>query len=536
MECDRNNLGASKPNEALERKRLLTEVSHLLANRMSPGEYDSDVLEDVRWNLFTATQEMAMPYAVTTTLQRVAEGVEAGGTCRRMFMWLGKCAVDVARSGYEYHFSEAAHARVAIEVEETRHNEDNLRPGFAQVFISPRMSKADAPAEVARREHLGSDDAVRVSYLQTDRRGRAVGRRLESLLVRDVPLSAWVAMLGDSNNIFGRAFSVRDGTSALSVMELFRDLELPENRLPHGPVSLLEAVVPYIADASMKESVQRQLGRFHKDQALYQAQAERTAADWLRFEVELAESLASGKATFEVQRFIYLLQHQWGDDDLACIRLHAQDDGGYAMNQDLAARLEKAKRNVLAGRAAVAVRNEHVIGQIDLQAAERIYETEKDILRLQANGASVEEIARLTADAERQVARQNIRVGGGCIGESVNTFRQDVGLDTVGEENPDGWQWKPGICRVPHCPSPKPTDVGPCSVCWHCQKKFDAGRDPVKEYETYSTAEADQSTGGLLEAIRKYLKTDEHTNRQAQKSNTVRHSGELALAAAQPVG
>ena len=56
------------------------------------------------------------------------------------------------------------------------------------------------------------------------------------------------------------------------------------------------------------------------------------------------------------------------------------------------------------------------------------------------------------------------------------------GLDgaSAKPENKAGWQWKRGICQVKACPSPKPTEVGPCSVCRRCQAEFDAGRDPTR--------------------------------------------------------
>ena len=120
--------------------------------------------------------------------------------------------------------------------------QEQLKPKVAQVFISPKMSEQDATAEVAQAEHLYDDDSLRVTYAVTNSKGEVVARRLESLLVRDVPLEAWVSMLKDPNNIFGRAFAMENEMSALTIMELFSQMELPETAVPEGPVTLVAAV------------------------------------------------------------------------------------------------------------------------------------------------------------------------------------------------------------------------------------------------------------------------------------------------------
>lgn len=44
--------------------------------------------------------------------------------------------------------------------------------------------------------------------------------------------------------------------------------------------------------------------------------------------------------------------------------------------------------------------------------------------------------------------------------------------------------WKDGICRIDGCPTrPSKTKVAQCHVCMHCQKLFDRGKDPAKEYK-----------------------------------------------------
>ncbi|HVU60009.1 MAG TPA: hypothetical protein VHC98_04190 [Candidatus Saccharimonadales bacterium] len=471
--------------EVLAEKRLLTEADHLLEARQRTGQYPPEALDEVRINLYTAVQELAMPYAVTTTFQRLEEATEANGRTRRMFMWLGKCAVEVAESGRLYHFSQPALDRVAVEVAEAQHSEEQLCYEHAQVFISPRMSRADAPEAVARQEHLATDDAVRVSFLETDRTGKVIGRRMESLLVRDIPLAAWTGMLQDPHNIFGKGFRLRDPDSAVSVMELFKELALPRAAVADGPVNLVAAVLPYIKDQAARGSVARQLERFRADQTAYRLKAEQTAEEWLAFEKELAESLYQGVATFAPQQLIATLQHQWSDTDLALIREHQQADGGYHMTRRLAAVLERAKRNLLAVRAAVVTGNEHVIGQLGVATAQAIFDSEKELQIRRANGAPVEDIMRRQAVLDRQVARQNVSVGGGCMGEQSNTFRSDQhgatgGTTSAESDSPADWKWQRGHCRNPQCRSPQPTEVGPCHICRNCQHEFDAGRDPTK--------------------------------------------------------
>ena len=463
--------------EPLEQTRLLTEVDHLLTDG------SKSTLQAVKINLYTALQEMAMPYAVTMTFQPVHYETDAIGQCRRMFLWLGRHAVAVATSGKKFHTSPAALDRVDVEVAEAAYSQETLTAGRAQAFISPKMSAHDAPRAVAAHEYLADDDSVRVSRLVTDMAGNTLGRRIESLLVRDIPLESWVAMLKDPNNIFGKPFSLRNEASALSVMEVFEGLELPEDKLPEGPVSLVAAVTPYITSTSARRSVEKQLVRFRRDQAQYRAKAEQMADEWLSFEQSLADSLATGQATGGVRSFIYSLQHQWGEQELGVLARHERDDG-YAMTRELAALLEKAKRHLLAATAAVITNNEKVVNQLSPEAAERIRRQDMRIHILQTVGAPADVILTAQADLYREIAGQRLRVGGGCAGEASSTFggestdAPDENRSATGENKSD-WKWSTGTCRVKNCPSPNPTEVGPCSVCRRCQRLFDSGRDPT---------------------------------------------------------
>jgi hypothetical protein len=201
----------------------LTEVMHLYENMQPDLVVPKDALGDVYTNLFSAVQELAMPSAVTKTIHQVEYEQDTDGRQKRIIKWLGKSAVEVAASGYGFHFSEPAFERVGVEIAEAAYIQENLQAGTAEIFLSPKMSESDAPEQLAKDEHLFEEDSIRVSYAVRDAYGEVVARRLESLLVSDIPLDAWVAMLKDSCNIFGGAFELKDEGSALSVMELFRE-------------------------------------------------------------------------------------------------------------------------------------------------------------------------------------------------------------------------------------------------------------------------------------------------------------------------
>jgi hypothetical protein len=356
--------------------------------------------------------------------------------------------------------------------------------GTAEIFLSPKMSESDAPEQLAKDEHLFEEDSIRVSYAVRDAYGEVVARRLESLLVSDIPLDAWVAMLKDSRNIFGGAFELKDEGSALSIMELFRDLRLPEALIPEGPVTIVEAVLPYIQDPEQWASVQKQLGKYRVDQELYRKQAEQKAGEWMEFELELARSLYIGRDTFTIRAFIASLQHQWGHEDLQVILEH-DHDGKYVMTPRLAAVLERAKQNLIGGEAALATGNEKVLSQLDGKTAEKIIEEIRFIETIRGT-ASLEEIRARQTALQRNIAKRNLRIGGGCAGDRESNFNgddspdgADVSETTSGEDSTD-WTWKKGVCRVEACKSPKPTEVGPCHVCRNCQHMFDKGIDPTK--------------------------------------------------------
>lgn len=475
-------------------ERVLSDVNHLVATVLPDGGWPKQVETDITQNLETSIQELSMPFAVTKTRHNIAYDPE---TDKRVPMWLGTTAVRSAMSGYKFHYHPNARRRVDIEVDEARYATDDLEAGVMKFFISPRMSPEDATKKDAEREHLANDDAVRASWIEYDKNGQPTTHVMQSLLVRDVPLSAWVAMLRDPNNIFGKALDVTDEGSALSVMRLHRELELPVG-VVDGPVGLLEEVVKYIDDPSLRTKVERQIGRYYEDQDVMAREAKHQASEWLAFEKQLALSLIHGTATSEVCSFIVRMQHEWNDDELDVIRQHATTNAGYTMTRSLAVVLEKLKQNVLSGVAGVAVGNQDVINQLSPIVLRQVRINQEQIRLAQIAGQDYSALTRLN---QRLIASEAIEVRGGCTGNNnrrkaakpglenpldtnVLGYELDVDLGQEDSASRSNWKWKRGVCRVEKCSTrPGKTKVGPCDVCEKCQNQFDHGVDPTKTAE-----------------------------------------------------
>lgn len=399
---------AKKTIDDLDVNRLLTEVDHIFSSFDENGEIPQKIKEDVTTNLQTALAEISMPYAVTRTAHKVEKEWDAEQQReKRTYQWLGRCAVGVARSGYNYHFSEAAKERVAVEIDEAVHAQETLKPGMVQFFVSPRMTLKDAPEEIAKKEHLHDEDSIRASYLVTDHEGEETHRMMESLLVRDIPLEAWVSMLEDPSNLFGRSIEVADKESALGVMETFSELELPQDVAPEGPVTLVEAVIPYIADKTQQLNVQLQLDKFRNDQRLYKKEAKVYGAEWYNFELELAQSLKKGESTQQVTEFVRSVELFWSEEVREEVQSHASNNG-FIMTRKLAALIEKAKRNVIATKAAVKTGNENVIEQVDVRTVQAIQQTD----------ATPVLSSTLDREIERSIVKQNVEISGGCSGSA----------------------------------------------------------------------------------------------------------------------
>ena len=486
-------------NPELDELRILTEVENILSNMDSTGYVPPNALHDIRTNHLTATYEIAMPSVVSEVTQLVEYEATGEGQRQRVIKWLGESVLAHIEKGKQYHWSEVAHARVDVEVAANRYEQARLQAGRALPFISPKMSRHDAPLAVAKSEHLHADDSIRVSTAITNDKGEVTGRLLRSVLVRDIPLDAWVAMLKDSNNIFGRALPVRDELSALSVMELFQDMELAESDLPEGPVSLIAAVLPYIKDNDQYDSVDKQLAGFRIRQEDYKRVAESIADEWLEFDIELAKSILAEKATSPVRTMIMQLSHEWDDTALAIINRHALGDTQYVMTKELATVLERAKRKLLTDRAAI------LVGSADMIKQARDGGNEQLVIDIQANAIMYQnglmtqhEHAQRQAELDRGVAKANLTSDRGCPGNTEANFQKpdnDINTSATADKQVErsDWEkgkrkWKKGVCQVKICSSPKPTEVGPCSVCKNCQAVFDQGGDPTKSFVNALTA------------------------------------------------
>lgn len=535
----------------LQTLRLLTEVAHLRHGRLPDGSYPPELLEGVLENLVTKVQEDAMSHAVSHSYQPAAEVRSEYEGLRRTFLWkgLGKTALEVAASGYVYHTSEAAHKRVGVEVREAQRSCEELRPGVVQCFISPRMSPTDAPEAVAKNEHLFEEDAVRVYWADTDETGKVVGRRMQSLLVRDIPLDAWVRMLQDPRNIFGKSLPVRDENSALSVMELFDQLDLPEAVLPEGPVSLVAAVMPYITDQKLRGSVERQVSKFREDQQALRQEATATAHEWLKFETALADGLETGVMPDEVKRLVMLFQSEWASDTRQLLKRH-EHGSGYSMSEELAAHLEQAWQKAYLAEVAAAVGDERALKDVDQSTAQRLQENARLIRRLQREGANASSIAAMRANQLRDVVHSNVRAGGGCSGENEFLFSSDEkradgsnasatraaegGANALKRNSEGIGEVHMGVCRTDGCPSkPTKTRVGGCDVCLrHCQPLWDKGINPEKVYQKYKSSEpAPVKAAGEKQYIGMFRSEKKDEAKAADKMSLVqKETGKIALA------
>lgn len=520
--------------EASNDSFYLSDVDHLIAGRIGERCYDPSVLEAVLVDRITAVEEAAMPYRVSETVQWTDYRYDQARRKQRVFMWLGKTALDVAMSGRTFYVGDAAMLRNDIEIKEAVHNQETLQPGRTQVFISPRMSGSDGSEQEAKANHVYHDDAIRTATAIVDYRGNVIGCLRKSLLVRDVPLEAWVAMLRDPDNLFGRPIDVRDEHSALSVMEQFAEMELPDELLPNGPVTIVEAVSKYIKDPTTRLSVEYQAAQYMQNQDTYKRVAEARARQWLDFDIELTESLHNEWATPKIRNFIYSLQHQWSAENLKVIESNMFDSEIY-MTRRLAGILEKAKANLLTGISAIETGNESVLQQIGLESSENLRQQIEFIDTLRSAGVSESELMAVEAQLYRNVASENISTEGGCMGENRSAFdspdfRESNDAEGAAQtESVDraSWKWKSGVCRVPRCPSPKPTEVGPCKVCRGCQDAFDRGDDPTvvvrsPESEKTVTGHIDeylQSLSTLFEAQVALASVDQDEQSHAGESD-----------------
>ncbi len=389
-------------------ERVLGGVDYLLERRLPDGTYADVTLDAAHINHVTATKEMAIPHAISRVhLPKIAEGV---------YMFNDQTSIDVARSGYRYHYHPAAHARVGVEVAEATHNAVSLEPSKIRVFISPRMSERDAPQAAAKSEHLADDDAIRITGITTDEYGNPADMVIDAILLKDVPLEAWVTMLRDPHNVFGKSITVADADSALSVMKAFYDLELPVGQLPGGVKDVVRGVIPYITDPEARTKVESHYEKLHADQDEIHRKASSIADRWLAFDIEMAESLHQGRATAYIKDFVRRFHDSWGEKTRQLLYMHTLDDGELYMSRNLAVKIEEVRIKTLWLKSAISNGNAEVITQMDGQIVAEVMRSEERIQFMIQEGYRIHEVLAADNANNNTVAKQQVTGGGGCPG------------------------------------------------------------------------------------------------------------------------
>jgi hypothetical protein len=430
--------------------RVLADVDHFNRLRGNDGKHKPWVLDEMRKNYVTGIKENAMPGAVSTTYQKYRDG---------NFWWLDQTEEQTARSGYKRHELPAARERVGVEVQEAISFTSKLRPGYIRLLVSPKMSRADASYKEAKKEDLADEDMVRIHMPDTDKADNIQGKFMQSVLASDIPLSAWVSLFRDPDNIFGKAVEIKDEASALSIMRACLEIEVPIERLPEGAVSIIEAVLPHVDEAN-RAKVAAQLAEFRTNQENLHQTAVHSGERWFQFDVSLADSLHQGYATSEIQSFIDGLAHQWDDDIAAQIQRQTTSDGRLTIERSLAAKLAVSRQNTLIVPAAVVTGNKKVLAQLSPAAAQRIYTNEMFIQTMAQDGYSNAATWAVEQRTNQVVAQQNVIAGGGCMGSGTGSFKGSgkggsskegvEGADSDSDE--DCPEIKNGqIVRCPHC-------------------------------------------------------------------------------------
>lgn len=485
----------------LDRLRLLTEVSHLQKARIGVNTFDPIVSNEVEGNHYTQSQEL-MPHAVTTTHHKV-ETVSNGEKIKRISYFLGKTALGTAESGREFH-GKIAQDRVDVEVAEAIASED-MQPGEVHVLISPKMTRAEATYEQARQEHLADDDAIRISYL--DETGQA--RVMKSMLVRDIPLQAWVDMLADPDNIFGKSVVVENTEKSLSVMRVFNQLTVPVGQIS-SPLEITQCAATYIKDDMLRKKVEKELEKY-RDQEVMDRDARQYGSEWLQHSQELAESLETGEPTSYVKAYVYgKNQHVWCKEDLKVIDESHDSKGNLIMTRALAAVIENLQRKLMEMRIASLHAPEFMLRQVGAENLQKIQEFERVSLHpaMFDQRRLIDMQTQATFLSSLDFESANRGCSGGAKSAVATDVLQSLGLKSSSEletSNPETSNSekitfdKRGVCRVQSCRTrPGETNVGPCSVCKICQDKFDAGEDPTKEPAYVPEEKSESPRSGFL--------------------------------------
>lgn len=94
------------------------------------------------------------------------------------------------------------------------------------------------------------------------------------------------------------------------------------------------------------------------------------------------------------------------------------------------------------------------------------------------------------ANAGQAAAERHERLvgcGGDMLIEASETSlwnaRPETALASIMTSETERLEWKEGYCRINECPTrPRKTEVAQCNICRGCQRLFDKGKDPRKEY------------------------------------------------------
>lgn len=132
------------------------------------------------------------------------------------------------------------------------------------------------------------------------------------------------------------------------------------------------------------------------------------------------------------------------------------------------------------------------------------------------NGVNEAEFLAASSAGNVIVGARANRTYGGCT-RSINPGERGSNTPDSSSDRPqdafggrdDGsgdkakWRWKKGICQVTNCPTrPNTTLVGPCSVCWSCQRKFDNGQDPTAIYASRAPVKLQELAALILKPFR----------------------------------
>lgn len=470
------------PTELAERARVaevdqnrhqeeIIDVLHLYNSREADGTYPEQVLNDVLTNTITDGYEAAVPNGVAST-EQIYWGDD--------YYWMGQSSVDVARSGYKHHKLPFALMRVDEEIEEAIDSRDNLKPGWAKITLSPRASSADATLAEAKAEKLSDCDMVRIQYLKNGPNGETI-KKIESIRVFDVPLDAWAKLLHDPNNMFGRSIELDDSDSALSVLKTHSQTYVPLSRLPNGPVSVFEAVMPYISDSKPLVSAQNQLERFHEDQDELRRNVEHIAQERLKMQVELAESLHNKIASKYVQYWLDAYEDKLKGQAPLLIKMNRRTDGKLTMDEELELALlaSKINKSILWAKAGIVTGNDDILKAV---STELVTIVRREHTFAMNNDLSWEQRQAQQEASNFQIAMANLKVGGACSGTIEDMFGQDKtdslksSLESLfGEQEYDFDQEMYCVaCQAPPKMGAKKKMCGPCGICEPCDVKLRA--------------------------------------------------------------